>query len=39
MLRLSLELQLKQKKEFELIEENNNLKTERIERNLREFAL
>lgn len=39
MLRLSLELQLKQKKEFELIEENNNLKTERIERNLRECAL
>lgn len=39
MLRLSLELQLKQKKEFELIEENNNLKTERIERNLREIAL
>lgn len=39
MLRLSLELKLKQKEEFELIEENNNLKTERIERNLREFAL
>lgn len=34
-----LELQLTERKEFKMLDENVNLKTELIERNFREFAL
>lgn len=39
MLRLSRELQLKEKEEIELLDDNNKLKTEIKERNIREVAL